>query len=177
MVISLADFMNNKSGKMELTCPYEADKVIVSRAEYRISEKSDISLELTVKDYTKCLAKASFKMKAVAPCDRCLKDVVIPIDVDMERMIVIGSDEEDDGLNDEYYIDGYDLDVDQMICEEILTCFPMKVLCREDCRGICKVCGADLNNGECACDRTELDPRMSVIRDIFKNFNDMNKEV
>ena len=76
-------------------------------------------------------------------------------------------------LNEISYIDGYDLDVDRMVNEEILLGFPMKVLCQEDCKGICKVCGANLNQGECGCDRTEPDPRMSVIRDIFNNVKEV----
>ena len=39
--------------------------------------------------------------------------------------------------------------------------------------GICPVCGQNLNLGECGCDRESLDPRMSAIRDIFKNFKEV----
>lgn len=177
MVVSLTDFMSNKSGTMELTVPFTPDTINISGADYKVSEKSEISLKLTIVEFGKLSVHADFSMKAIAPCDRCLKDVVIPVSVCIDRELNFNSDQEDSDSDDEYYLTGYDLDVDQMIYEEVLIGFPMKVLCREDCRGICKVCGADLNNGECGCDRTELDPRMSVIRDIFKNFNDMNKEV
>ena len=47
----------------------------------------------------------------------------------------------------------------------------MKTLCREDCRGICRKCGRNLNEGDCGCDTVELDPRMAVIAEIFKNSN------
>ena len=63
--------------------------------------------------------------------------------------------------------------VNSLVYEEILLGFPMKVLCQEDCKGICKVCGANLNQGECGCVRTEPDPRMSVIRDIFNNVKEV----
>ena len=49
----------------------------------------------------------------------------------------------------------------------------MKVLCSEDCKGICNVCGQNLNEGTCDCEDTGLDPRMSVIRDVFKNFKEV----
>ena len=65
------------------------------------------------------------------------------------------------------------MDTDRLVYDEILIGFPMKVLCREDCRGICAVCGANLNEGECGCDRTVPDPRMAVIRDIFNNFKEV----
>ena len=43
----------------------------------------------------------------------------------------------------------------------------------EDCKGICSVCGQNLNEGTCDCEDTGLDPRMSVIRDVFKNFKEV----
>ncbi|HWT27780.1 MAG TPA: DUF177 domain-containing protein, partial [Mobilitalea sp.] len=71
------------------------------------------------------------------------------------------------------YIIGYNLDVDILIYDEILIGFPMKLLCSEDCKGICKHCGTNLNEKTCDCDKTEYDPRMSVIRDIFNNFKEV----
>ena len=44
-----------------------------------------------------------------------------------------------------------DLDIDGDLREEILVNFPMKVLCKDDCKGLCSVCGADLNLNECKC--------------------------
>ena len=43
----------------------------------------------------------------------------------------------------------------------------------EDCKGICNVCGQNLNMGTCNCEDTALDPRMSVVRDLFKNFKEV----
>ena len=71
------------------------------------------------------------------------------------------------------YIDGYDLDVDKLVFGEILISMPGKTLCKEDCKGICLICGANLNKGECGCDRDILDPRMSVFKDILKNFKEV----
>ena len=45
--------------------------------------------------------------------------------------------------------------------------------CKEDCKGLCPVCGTNLNEKECGCDRTVADPRMAAIQDIFKNFKEV----
>ena len=71
------------------------------------------------------------------------------------------------------YLIGFDLDVDKLIYGEILVNWPMKVLCKEDCKGICKVCGMNLNKGDCNCQRTELDPRMAAIQDVFNKFKEV----
>ena len=71
------------------------------------------------------------------------------------------------------YVEGYNLNVDELVYDEILLNLPMKVLCKPNCKGICNRCGMNLNYGECGCDRESLDPRMSVIRDIFNNFKEV----
>ena len=71
------------------------------------------------------------------------------------------------------YIHGYDLDVDELVYSEILVNWPLRVLCKEDCKGICSICGKNLNHGTCDCDHTDLDPRMAQIRDIFNKFKEV----
>lgn len=104
------------------------------------------------------------------PCSRCLRDVSVPMDIDFERELAFdrirSGDVED--LDEYNYIDGNLLDVDRFVRNELIVHLPMRVLCREDCRGLCPVCGKDLNEGDCGCDRTSADPRMSAIRDIFR---------
>ena len=63
--------------------------------------------------------------------------------------------------------------MDELILEEVIPLLPTKVLCDEDCRGLCPVCGTNLNKEECGCDRTVKDPRMAAIQDIFKNFKEV----
>ena len=63
--------------------------------------------------------------------------------------------------------------MDKLLYNEILSEWPEKVLCREDCKGLCKVCGQNLNAGSCDCEEPGLDPRMSVVRDLFKNFKEV----
>ena len=76
-------------------------------------------------------------------------------------------------LDEQPFLNGYNLDVDQLVCNELLLSLPMKVLCREDCKGICNRCGANLNIETCDCDTRALDPRMSVIQDIFNQYKEV----
>ena len=45
----------------------------------------------------------------------------------------------------------------------------MRVECREDCKGLCPICGKDLNDGDCGCDRTIRDPRFESLRALFND--------
>ena len=70
-------------------------------------------------------------------------------------------------------MEGYHLDIDGLINNEILLNWPMKVLCNESCKGICKVCGKNLNEGDCGCDDLFPDPRMAAIKDIFNAYKEV----
>ena len=82
----------------------------------------------------------------------------------------LGELEEDDEQN---FMEGYELNVVNLVNNEILMSWPMKVLCKPQCKGICTVCGKDLNTGECGCDTFVPDPRWAALKDIFN----ANKEV
>lgn len=58
------------------------------------------------------------------------------------------------------------IDLSAVVTEQILFDVPMKPLCRPDCRGLCDQCGANLNLGECGCDRTPVDPRLAGLKDL-----------
>jgi uncharacterized protein len=66
------------------------------------------------------------------------------------------------------YYDGIAFDVDLMVLEQVELAMPMKFVCREDCKGLCYVCGADLNENACQCKKEDADSRLSVLLDFRK---------
>jgi uncharacterized protein len=66
------------------------------------------------------------------------------------------------------YYDGIAFDVDLMVLEQIELAMPMNFICREDCKGLCYKCGADLNEKACRCVKEEPDSRLSVLLDFKK---------
>jgi uncharacterized protein len=66
------------------------------------------------------------------------------------------------------YYDGIAFDVNLMVLEQIELAMPMKFICREDCKGLCYKCGADLNEKPCQCGNEEADSRLSVLLDFKK---------
>lgn len=60
------------------------------------------------------------------------------------------------------------LDLSAVVSEQIVLELPMKPMCRENCRGLCDRCGADLNLGDCGCDRSRVDPRLAVLASLKK---------
>lgn len=175
MRISLSEIMNLPMGVQKRSAVYEPDTFVRLGVVYPILEKEEVVLAIENLGDRKIKIGAKTKVVLSVPCDNCLTEqrVEIPVSTEVEVDFNQSEEERVNDLNETAYIDGYDLDVNRLIYEEILLGFPMKVLCQEDCKGICKVCGANLNQGECGCVRTEPDPRMSVIRDIFNNVKEV----
>ncbi|MBR6712332.1 MAG: DUF177 domain-containing protein [Selenomonadaceae bacterium] len=87
-------------------------------------------------------------------CDRCLAQAT-------ENQI----HEFDEELDKAEAIDEV-LDVTELLRDILLAAQPMKNLCKADCKGLCPVCGANLNEGECGCKRFIVDPRLAALEDF-----------
>ncbi len=106
--------------------------------------------------------KISFQFNGV--CDRCAEDIERDYSFDIKRILVSALANGDD--HDDYIVvQNGTLDLDELISEEILFFLPAKMLCRDDCKGLCAQCGKNLNYGKCNCER-QVDPRMAALLDL-----------
>lgn len=174
MLVNLTDVFTNEGQVQELTVSYDADTFTNQLGTFSIKEKSPVALKLSNIGQSKALVEGNVKLTFALACDRCLRDVDYTFDLSFDSEVVspdCTSVDTDDDSSD--FMEGYHLNVDELVNNEILLNWPMKILCKEDCRGICKVCGKNLNDGDCGCDDFVPDPRMAAIKDIFN----ANKEV
>lgn len=107
-------------------------------------------------------AQATAKVKLL--CDRCLEEFECPIQADIYQRYSSDPNEEDEEI---YPIIGFEIDLEDVITEAVVLNVPMKWLHDEDCKGICKVCGVNLNKHSCHCDDANIDPRLEGLKDIF----------
>lgn len=175
MILDLSSVLSEQHNTIEQTVPVEMDVFQCETGSYELVRKSDLSLCIAYAGDKKLEIFGKGEVTAVIPCDRCLADVKVDIPLSFRRKVSVNPDTyvEADDLDESNYIDGYNFDVEQLIYNELLAGWPTKILCSEDCKGICSVCGQNLNKGACDCEDTGLDPRMSVIRDVFKNFKEV----
>ncbi len=104
-------------------------------------------------------------------CARCLSAVEGRFETEFARTVVDEGTLTDEQLEDnvdEYVIirDGF-LDVDEELCEAVIFDFPSKLLCSEDCPGLCLRCGKPKRDGECGCNNIEPDQRWAVLKNFF----------
>ena len=86
----------------------------------------------------------SFKTSLAVQCSRCLTRVVYPVELPFEETFSKTDPES-------YEITGETVSLDRMVEDNILLNLPAKFLCKEDCKGLCPECGADLNKQSCGC--------------------------
>lgn len=97
-------------------------------------------------------------------CSRCAEEFSKSFSVNIEHTLVSELQNED---NDDFYlVEDKQLDLDALICEDIILSLPFVFLCKEDCKGICSQCGKNLNEGECNC-RKAVDPRMAALLELL----------
>ena len=175
MIISLAEIMQipNESRQMEI--PVEAEKIHVAGMDHKVISKEPLKLTVTNLGNRRVALQGATKIVLAIPCSRCLDDVSVPFEIEIDDEIDFGKSEDArrEDLDERVYIDGTNLDVERLIYDEILLDFPLQTLCREDCKGICRVCGVNLNRETCSCDQTVLDPRMAAFQTIFDQFKEV----
>lgn len=175
MIINISEILSTAKKSENYSVPIEMEAFSMDGVSYPFLSKEPVSLTITNMGNKEISIAGHIQAVLCIPCARCLEDVPTEFSLDVDKTIDLKASDEDriNDLDETCYINHSSLDVDLLVSNEILIHFPMKTLCREDCKGICFKCGQNLNLGECGCDRESLDPRMSAIRDIFKNFKEV----
>jgi uncharacterized protein len=109
-------------------------------------------------------------------CSRCTKEFSRPLSANYDLFYL--PQPKWSNVNDEVelkyedmevaFYDGVRFDVDLMVLEQIELAIPMRFICHEECKGLCYICGADLNCGACLCKREEPDSRLAALLE-FRN--------
>ena len=169
MLVNLSDVLTSEGRQTSMEVPLEMNCFESRMGNFEIIEKSPVCFTFTNTGSEKARIEGSVKLTFQTNCDRCLTEVPTILELQFER--VVTSPEittEDEAVDDLSFMEGYQLNVETFVYNEIIGNWPAKILCKEDCKGICPVCGQNLNERDCGCDTFVPDPRMAVIQDIFK---------
>ena len=175
MQIHLSDVTDSEGKYIQLQPELELDKISFQMGDYPILEKTPVELEITNTGNKVLELKGIGSVTVGIPCDRCLEQVAVKIPYEIEQKLDMKKSDTErvQDLDENDYLTGMDLDVDRLVYLEVLMSWPLKVLCREDCKGICSRCGKNLNKGSCGCAEEPKDPRMAAISDIFSKFKEV----
>jgi uncharacterized protein len=169
MRIELENLEGGKSGFAHVYDPDDLNPV---------DERVNLSAPATVNGKIRLAGNEVFvnghvDARAEVECDRCLTPIELPVNADFELEYITGSEYESSAVAElteaemsVSVFDGEALDVDEIVKEQILLAVPTRMLCREDCKGICPQCGTNRNTGECNCETKEIDPRWAALKDL-----------
>ena len=99
-------------------------------------------------------------------CDRCTKPFERELSISLEAVLVTKLENEDYDDPWTFELDGDQADLDDILTTAVVLNMDSKLLCSEDCKGLCARCGKDLNEGPCDC-KKELDPRLAVLQQFL----------
>ena len=162
--MNLTEIFNQENKKVELQMPFPFEEFMNET----IKNNAEIKLELSNIGKGKAVISGNASLDFVLSCDRCLKPVETNVVLDFCREIFAPEMLVDEDMKeDQHFIDEYELDVESLLKEELQLAWPSKILCDEECKGICKKCGQNLNDGACDCDDFVPDIRFANLMDIF----------
>ena len=165
------DFALAEDGKWFEECFQESDHHDFSL------RKIDVQCHI-VKTSGTIFIKGSLSLSLAIYCSRCLEDVILPVGGDFAYTLVPEKPETKEDLEltaeelEISYYQGDFIDLQPIICEQIILQIPIKPLCSEDCKGLCPHCGTNLNAAACDCHLKFVDERLAALKNFkIKNTN------
>ncbi len=126
--------------------------------------KGDLLVENTGSMF---VGQGRLKTELQFPCSRCLKEFIFPVDTSFELVLVERHKSAALNPDEDFNIfDGDEADIDAAIEQTIFMALPIVYLCKEDCQGLCPVCGQDKNTESCHCEPDTADPRWAKLNHL-----------
>jgi uncharacterized protein len=147
---------------------FPADEIVIDDVSYPLSKPIHVQGTIKKVDDKAFVLEGEMDAEVVIPCSRCTVPVDYPIQAGFSKDLKL---QVEDGDSEEAheYLTGYLMDLEKLVYDELYLNFPMKVVCKEDCKGICPECGANLNETTCDCMTDRIDLRFAGLKELFKD--------
>ena len=163
MVINFSDLLSKKNRKKQISLSFELEPFEFEGEEIRAIEKVLVE-GVAISENDVIVIEASIKTKLKLNCSRCLDTFIYPIDIDIEERFTTNSESEDEEAV--VVIDDV-LDITELVETSIISTLPIKRVCKDDCKGLCSVCGVNKNVENCSCLDYDVDVRLAKLRELF----------
>lgn len=162
MLLNISDLLKKK---VELLTFYiEYDNEYISRDDFGLKLKSPIRISGSATNENGIVnLKGNINTTTELQCSRCLENFNCNIDVAFDENFSKFPKDED------FYIFYKDtIDLKEMVIDYLILNMPLKLLCSEECKGLCPVCGINLNRYQCNCSKDNIDSKFAVLKDLLK---------
>lgn len=169
MVLDITSLINGKLSRIDFNYSIESNE------ENSVIPPDDVSFTAPVRVTGYVTDNAGY-MSLMAVCEidysshcaRCLEDVFGTFSLELNRTVAISGTLQNEDDDSYVTVKNGLLDIDRELVEVLMLEFPAKLLCKEDCKGLCPKCGINLNKGKCDCSKKkEIDPRLAILQTLF----------
>ncbi len=182
MMIPVESIRNEPGGQLRRTLSVDIPPFHLRGDDMEVAEHSELTFDVYRLDdgwYLMGYGEAV----VFTTCSRCLVDAELTVPVNFSVEIPDPrtgrrrpSETDEQGLRAEGIVpelrDDDQIDVTPRVREEIILAIPLKVTCRPGCRGLCPVCGTDLNRETCECDPVDVDPRLAKLEQLKESLRE-----
>jgi uncharacterized protein len=164
MNIDVLDFIKKKVSKKKVHLVFEQENFYDDGEQIEFLKPVSLEGELSlVGDVVELEGRVVTEVSL--PCSRCLASFKHNVDIQIHERFSVNPDNKDE--DEIIFIDSDTIDVTDVIKNNILLSLPIKKLCKDDCKGLCQHCGTNLNNADCNCSLSDVDPRLSKLKELF----------
>ncbi len=165
MRIDITNLLSENEASMDLDFKVLPGDFATISDEFKFDEPVEFNGMLTNIDG---VLRLEGKLEAAyyAICARCTEPTVGRLNITVDEEIF----DENDGAEEEAYThNGKYLDIDKILKDNIILKLPMVQLCSSTCKGLCPLCGCDLNEEQCSCSQDDINPQFEVLGNLFKD--------
>ncbi len=175
MLLDLTHVLLRDGEVLETSLSLGMEHFSIRTGKYPVLRQTPLQLKIVNTGDQVLEIQGSMQLVLEIPCARCLTPVEkeFSLEIQREADMKMTPEEREEALEETNFIEEHALAPETLVRNELLVQWPIRVLCKEDCKGICSRCGANLNEGPCGCQEPDPDPRMAAIRDIFSKFKEV----
>lgn len=165
MKIDVSRIVKSEGTAISIVADVLIDFIVFNGQEYKLS--SPVKVDGTLRNSD---GNLSLEAHAVAQfstlCARCLEQIERTFEFDINEVFADAPIDDDSEF---LPIVSNTIDLAVAVEDNFCTALPIRFLCSDDCRGLCHICGINLNKSTCSCDTEEIDPRLAKLKDFLKN--------
>lgn len=167
MIVDLSDILKNDEEVISLDNSIDLSSLEFMGEDFIFTKP--LQMVGTIHNNSKNLElEAEVKGEMQVRCARCAKEFTTAVSFPVSE-ILIREDGEISPDSDVVIFSGYTVDLTEIVVNNFFMNVEGRYLCKEDCKGLCHICGCDLNESECDCEFDTIDPRWAALAEIIKD--------
>lgn len=172
MRIELTPLITGKTHEISFEYRMDSDLGLIFEHLHPTESRPVLGTGKVMKSGKRFILQLTYSSQVKVSCDRCLEPFDYQFTGEFTRILENGLTEneikEDEEGEEIWIFEGDSVDLDPIVTDDIVLNLPLRMLCRTDCSGLCRICGQNLNTGSCACELDTVDPRMAALQELLK---------